>query len=159
MALVVVLTSLAAVACAAGPKFQPPELPAGSADCSVTQPAPPADVPQAVIDTIGRGSSDPSLPSRADFTGWYGNDELWVYIYPDGARRDEKFPWVRLAQGRLTITGHRADGAGGLARSAVPDGYGDVGFQASGIEFPSAGCWQITGTVANQPLTFVTRVQ
>jgi hypothetical protein len=29
--------------------------------------------------------------------------------------------------------------------ASVPGGYGDTGFQASGIVFPSAGCYQITG--------------
>jgi hypothetical protein len=40
----------------------------------------------------------------------------------------------------------------------VPDGYGDSGFQSSGITLPSEGCWQVTGRVGDASLTFVTLV-
>ena len=43
-------------------------------------------------------------------------------------------------------------------RSSIPDGYGDAGFQATRIIFPSDGCWQVTGSVGNASLTFVTLV-
>ncbi|MDE3111597.1 MAG: hypothetical protein KGK34_01490 [Chloroflexota bacterium] len=41
----------------------------------------------------------------------------------------------------------------------MPDGYGDTGFQASGVLFPTEGCWEITGAVGNSTLTFVTLVR
>jgi hypothetical protein len=43
--------------------------------------------------------------------------------------------------------------------ASVPGGYGDTGFQASGIVFPGAGCYQITGEAAGAALTFVTLVR
>jgi hypothetical protein len=43
-------------------------------------------------------------------------------------------------------------------RADVPDGYGDLGFQATGIHFPVEGCWKVTGTVGTTHLTFVTYV-
>jgi hypothetical protein len=36
--------------------------------------------------------------------------------------------------------------------------YGDTGFQASQVIFPTEGCWQVTGTVGDSSVTFVTRV-
>ena len=42
--------------------------------------------------------------------------------------------------------------------SRVPSGYGNNGFQASGVTFPSEGCWQVTGRTAHTSLTFVTCV-
>jgi hypothetical protein len=43
-------------------------------------------------------------------------------------------------------------------RSRVPTGYGDLGFQSSGVIFPSPGCWEVTGALPTTTLTFVTRV-
>jgi len=69
-----------------------------------------------------------------------------------------KFPWWRLVSGDLTITGRRLDAPAPPLKSFVPEGYGEIGFQASGVTFPSEGCWQLTGTVAHSSLTFVTLV-
>jgi hypothetical protein len=69
-----------------------------------------------------------------------------------------KFPWWRLVRGHLTITGRRLDAPAAPLTSFVPDGYGDIGFQASGVTFPSEGCWQVTGKIAHTSLTFVTLV-
>jgi hypothetical protein len=124
--------------------------------CQVTQPAPPEAVPQGVIDEIGPGFSVPV--TRDDFRNWYGNDALWVGLYTEGARQSEKFWWVRLGRGKLTITGRRLDAQAPPAVGHVPDGYGETGFQASGIDFPAAGCWEVTGTLAGKELRFVVMV-
>jgi hypothetical protein len=78
-------------------------------------------------------------------------------IHPDGSI-GWKFPWWRLVRGQLTITGRRLDAPAPPATSDVPHGYGDVGFQASGVSFSSEGCWQVTGKVDHTSLTFVTLV-
>jgi hypothetical protein len=69
-----------------------------------------------------------------------------------------KFGWWRVASGRLHITGQRLDGPAPPARAHVPDGYGDTGFQASGVDFPTEGCWEVTGTLPTTSLSFVTFV-
>ena len=69
-----------------------------------------------------------------------------------------KFPWVRGVRGKLTIQGKRLDAPAPPLRAHIPDGYGDTGFQATGIIFPSEGCWEVTGKVGDSSLTFVTRV-
>ena len=43
-------------------------------------------------------------------------------------------------------------------RAEIPDGYSATGFQPSGVIFPTEGCWQVTGKVADASVTFVTRV-
>jgi hypothetical protein len=59
----------------------------------------------------------------------------------------------------LTITGHRLDAsAPPLSGQAFPGGYGLTGFNASGVIFPTEGCWQVTGHVGRATLTFVTFV-
>jgi hypothetical protein len=69
-----------------------------------------------------------------------------------------KFPWWRGVKGKLSISGKRLDSAAPPLRAAIPDGYGDSGFQATGLIFPTEGCWEVTGKVGEASLTFITRV-
>jgi hypothetical protein len=62
---------------------------------------------------------------------------------------------VRGISGRLSIQGRRLDASAPLLGAEVSDGYGDRGFQASGVIFPTEGCWEITGQVGTARLTFV----
>jgi hypothetical protein len=78
-------------------------------------------------------------------------------VHPDGSI-SWKLPWWRMAAGYLTITGRRLDAPAPPLMSMVPGGYGDIGFQASGVTFPSEGCWQVTGQTDHASLTFVTLV-
>lgn len=79
------------------------------------------------------------------------------FITPDGAL-GMKFPWHRGVSGRLTIEGRRLDADAPPLRAEVPSGYGDRGFQSSYIIFPTPGCWEVTGRVADASLTFITNV-
>ena len=101
----------------------------------------------------------------------FGNGKLWVGgLWPDGIILGDpsfvgadgavsmKFGWWRVEPGKLAITGKRLDAPAPPASGDAPDGYGDVGFQASGVRFPTEGCWAITGTVGGTSLTFVTFV-
>jgi hypothetical protein len=101
----------------------------------------------------------------------FGNKDLWVgglgddgviladsrFVESDGSI-GWKFGWWRIVPGRLTISGRRLDAPGPPLRASVPDGYGSQGFQASGVSFPTEGCWEITGSVGGSELTFVTFV-
>jgi len=69
-----------------------------------------------------------------------------------------KFGWMRGVSGELKITGHRLDGEAPPLRSQVPAGYGDRGFQATYLIFPTPGCWEVTGHVGDSSVTFVTKV-
>lgn len=122
---------------------------------TIGQPAPASIAPDAFF---GAGSS-------------YGNGQLWVGgLWPDGiiegdprfvddqGRVGMKFGWWRAVPGKLAITGYRSDATAPAAIGDVPDGYGDTGFQASGVTFPTEGCWNITGTVGTTSLTFTTFV-
>lgn len=77
-----------------------------------------------------------------------------AYINHDGSI-DEKWPWYRVAPGQVVIRERRLDQPGITAGSAAPLGYGDTGFQPSGLIFPSGGCWEITGRSGEATLTFV----
>ena len=114
-------------------------------------------------------------PWRELLFGWpsaYGNRSLWVgslwpdgvvIITPDNVQPDGqlgmKFGWYRLTSGYLTITGRRLDAPAPPASGLTfPGAYGLTGFNASGVVFPTEGCWQVTGRVGGAALTFVTFV-
>ena len=63
-----------------------------------------------------------------------------------------------MVPGELTITGRRLDAPAPPLRADVPDGYGEDGFQATGVAFPTEGCWEVSGSVGGSTLTFVTFV-
>jgi len=113
-------------------------------------------------------SPNNSQPPGSTFGSvFHGNGELWVGLWDanvvvwkpeaDGSI-DAKFGWWRVASGDLRIDGRRLDAAAPPLTASVPDGYGPTGFQATGILFPSAGCWEVSGRVGKASLTFVTLV-
>jgi hypothetical protein len=101
---------------------------------------------------------------------FYGNGKLWTGLWPDGVvlTANEnvesdgyfgaKFWWWRHQPGSLMITGRRLDNyASPPLRAQIPEGY-DGYFQTSAIFFSGEGCWEVTGRVSDDSLTFVTLV-
>ena len=106
----------------------------------------------------------PSSGSR-----YLGNGALWTDLYPtpirprpDDVRKDGaiemKVAWWRGIAGRLRIEGRRLDATAPPLSAWIPGGYGRKGFQSTAITFPTAGCWQVTGSVGNKSLTFVSLI-
>jgi hypothetical protein len=141
--------------------------------------APSATSPRAVSVGSDGGACPVTQPNgapppegEAPDGNWLGNGRLWTVLWrkgmvvvpldavePDGGL-GMKFPWWRApaVHGVLHITGHELT-LGFPVRADVPDGYGDTGFQASGIVFPVEGCYQVTGEAGGARLTFVTMVR
>lgn len=154
----IILSSISVnvVAMQATPSATPMDIPA---DCPITQPT----------------STEPDAKMPAPFgSATYENDalatNLWMWgegivevpgshVEKDGSTAGMKWAWYRHASGTLTITGKRLDAPADLLRAEIPTGYGDSGFQVSGIVFSGPGCWEITGTVAETDLTFVVWVE
>jgi hypothetical protein len=131
--------------------------------------------PQSCPVTIGQKSDvDPAEFFGSDSAHWENNlyvGGLWPdgtivfkpggagFVYPDGSV-GMKIAWYRAngLHGRLVIKGKRLDAVAPPLRAEIPDGYSDTGFQPSGVIFPTEGCWQVTGKVADASVTFVTRV-
>ena len=98
----------------------------------------------------------------------YGNDVLIVTLPNDGTLHPSdisrglsggvKFPWWRIGHGDLAIVTRRLDATTAPLPADVPAGYGDTGFQVSGLNFPAAGCWEVSGRVGGKTLTFVVNV-
>jgi hypothetical protein len=133
----------------------PPQM---TASCAVTR-------PNGVV--AGGGEKDSNSYGNGQVSvGPFG---LWpdgtVVFKPGGAgfvTRDGslgmKFGWRRGVPGRLEIEGRRLDEAASPLRAEVPNGYGDLGCQATYVIFPTPGCWEVTGRVGRASVTFVTRV-
>ena len=111
-------------------------------------------------------------PGERSCPNCLGNGDQWAGLYPDGkvvfapggpgfvledGSLSMKFWWWRV-RGKLTITGRRLDAIAPPLRARIPEGYGDTGFQATALIFPTVGCWQVTGKVGESRLTFVTLV-
>jgi len=137
----------------------------GTSACAVTHPK---GIQPPVKDFGGTMTYDANYHGpRHTFPGAHGNGKLWTILPLDGkillapdanGAISDKFMWWRAGRGALTIEGHRLDAPAPPAKPDIPGGYHDTGFQASGITFPSEGCWQITGQVGDSKLTFVVEV-
>ncbi len=119
--------------------------------------------------TLGNGLTPPSeAPSQQNF----GDGKLWTVLWPKGivfvppddidsnGALSMKFPWWRGSgvRGRLHISGHEIR-LGVPVTADIPDGYGQTGFQATGITFPVEGCYTVTGDAGGSELTFVTLIR
>jgi hypothetical protein len=142
------------------------QTPAVPKTCSVTKPASQSFVPPAPY---------PAKPSRGQF--WFGTDRLWTrlpetgawiglvhYTPSDPTFRQKLFFWRQgydahaETQAKLTVSGRRIDAP---AQPLQTDGPGtgswtaDDQFLVTGINFPTIGCWEITGRYENDEVTFV----
>jgi len=131
--------------------------------CPVTRPDPSLRAPREI--------SDYTNPPTGWW--WYGNDAQWVILPtdgilvtyysaqrpPKGTETGTKMMWWRVSRGQLTIRGRRLDGSSPPLEADIPTGYGESGFQATGLKFPTDGCWEIIGTVAGEDLRFVLSVR
>ena len=158
------LVVLAATACTSNGNLTSPNPSAVSTPTGTSSPPP---GPNTCPITLQNGETPPGERRSPDH---HGNGALWTvlpadgkiwaapnYILPDGST-DIKFPWWRGIHGALNITGRRLDMPAPPLRADIPEGYGLSGFQASGVIFPTEGCWEVTGRVSNVSLIFVTLV-
>jgi hypothetical protein len=129
--------------------------------------------PQSCPVTIGQKSDiDPAEFFGSGSAHWENNlyvGSLWPNgtivlepggagdVYPDGSV-GMKIAWYRGKglRGKITIQGKRLDVAAPPLRSKI--GNSETGFESSQVVFPTEGCWQVTGKVADASVTFVTRV-
>jgi hypothetical protein len=129
--------------------------------------------PQSCPVTIGQKSDvDPAEFFGSGSAHWENNlyvGGLWpngtivfepggaAYVYPHGSV-GMKIAWYRGngLRGKITIQGERLDAAAPPLRSRI--GTSETGFEASQVIFPTEGCWQVTGKVADASVTFLTRV-
>jgi hypothetical protein len=78
-------------------------------------------------------------------------------VGPDGSL-GVKIAWQRGpgVRGRVRVEAQRLDRYAPPVRRVISaGGYGLTGIQASGIAFPSAGCWRVTASAGGARVTFV----
>lgn len=132
-------------------------------DCDVTLPngLAPADAPE--IDTGDWQGSDSDRPSL-----WLMNlSEQIITPSPFFEPRDEggysmKTPfWRGEGSGQITLSGERLDEESAYTPhiDAAWDSYEIPGFIATGIWYPTEGCWELTATDGNDTLTWTVLVQ
>ncbi len=106
----------------------------------------------------------PDAHTASFTTTWYGHDALWAGL--DRAYEGNwyagsggvKVLWYRSVAGKVSIQGRRLDGTAPPLQADIPDGYGLAGYQASGIIFPTEGCWEVIGKVAEEELRYIVKV-
>jgi hypothetical protein len=157
-----VLTALALSGCAAA-KTRQSVTPSATSDtasaentCPVTEPEwakPPED--SAVGGTPAFGNyfvnEDRSMWASA---WWTGQDESYLRMGEAGI----KVGWFRPAGATLAITGQRLDAQASPLEAHVPCCY-PTRFQATGLMFPTEGCWQVAAKAADSELSFVVWVE
>jgi hypothetical protein len=90
---------------------------------------------------------------NADRTIWAG----WDAVRMRAGKKGNKVLWIRPSGTQLTVSGRRLDGKAQPMKPTIPCCY-PTGFQASGLAFPTEGCWEITAVAGTSQLTFVTKV-
>ena len=116
----------------------------------------------------------PAMPYEGTF--WFGSNRLWTalpvngtwrglphYTPDDPSFRQKLFFWRQgydphAERSRLTVTGRRTDSlAPPLLSDQTSNGSwkGNESFIVTGINFPTVGCWEITGHYESDKVTFV----
>lgn len=130
-------------------------LTAQSTACPVTEPALIEAPPDpAVSGDPGLGyyyvNEDASMWAAA---WWYGEEAQWLRATEEGV----KVGWYRPAGATLEIMGRRLDGAAPPLHADIPCCY-PTRFQATGLVFPTPGCWEVSATAAESALHFIVQV-
>jgi len=133
-------------------------------NCPVTVPQNPLFTPPAPYNTLG---------FKDHF--WFGSNSLWTlipangvwgglpYDPPTGLTQKifwwrEGYVWAEEPQPNLIVTGERLDApAPPLHASKATNAYAsDIGSaMLVGVDFPTLGCWKITGQYKDAELSFV----
>lgn len=125
----------------------------GGAQACTTLADPQSTPPPSVVNALGSpGSGGPTLR---------GNRVLWGMLPPKGIvpGTGTKIPAVRLGNGAIEAEARRLDGVAPSVHLSFGRGYGDTGFVATGVNFPVAGCWEVTYRHAGEDLRFVLDVR
>jgi hypothetical protein len=112
-------------------------------ECPVSRGTQSNDALQAAMPFEGRFVFSPDGPGFVDQDGALGI----------------KFLWMRRRPGSLLVGGRRLDGDAGPARAYMSGGYGRKGFMPIYLIFPTPGCWEITGRIGEESLSFVVHVE
>jgi hypothetical protein len=80
---------------------------------------------------------------------WTENEEFPLRAGDEG----NKLGWFRPAGAELVITGQRLDGDAPSLLAEIPCCY-PTRFQATGLYFPTEGCWEVNAKSGDRELSF-----
>jgi beta-lactamase regulating signal transducer with metallopeptidase domain len=91
---------------------------------------------------------------------WIINSErtIWAPDQPYIANRAVNTIWMRPANTELMLTARRLDGDAPDFTAGPATPY-ETAYVAISVNFPVAGCWEVTATAGESKLTFTTRVR
>ena len=111
---------------------------------------------------------DSAVQGSHGYEYYFVNDDrsIWASAWwtrqPDSPLRVSadgiKVGWFRPAGATLEITGQRIDAQAPPLGAQVPCCY-PTRFQATGLYFPTEGCWKVTARAADSELVFVVWVE
>jgi hypothetical protein len=81
---------------------------------------------------------------------WAGQEGYHLRAGEEG----NKMGWFRPEGATLAITGHRLDAEAPALEAEIPCCY-PTRFQATGLLFPTEGCWEVLAAAAESELSFV----
>lgn len=121
---------------------------------------PSTNCPVTIPNGVGLGHGTPKLstalmPIVVFELGGHGE------VLRDGWLRWPKWPWRRGegVRGKLQVRGRRLDERTAPLRVHIcNECYGDTYGVPMAMDFPTPGCWEITGRVGRDTLTFIIRV-
>ncbi len=167
IAIGLILTGCATPAAARPPETQPP-VSNPSANCPVTLPG--------AASFEAPAPFSPNAPFGDQF--WFGTENLWTALPNNGTWSglplnpggytqkvfwwSKQFSFEDEPQPNLVVSGKRLDGdAPALHVSRATNAEaGDIGTaMLVGVDFPTVGCWQITGQYKGSELSFVVSVE
>jgi hypothetical protein len=120
----------------------------------------------------------PYSQEAGDGSFWFGTDKLWTVLPIDGVWRGlghyapndptfrqkfflwrQGYDWHTEPRPNLKVTGRQLDAyANPLLVDRPTNVSSEPGGMLVGVNFPTTGCWEITGRYGDDALTFVIRV-
>lgn len=131
-----------------------------SDECLVTMPngvVPPGETPDRAENVYGDGTIWVGLYGNLVFREQNATEPEYAVDLPSDGSLGTKWWWWREGDGQLVITGKRLDAPGGTLTASLQHAEGRS-FVASRLVFSDPGCWEITASVDDHSLSFVTLV-
>jgi hypothetical protein len=111
---------------------------------------------------------DPAIPNEPAYGYYFVNEDRSIYAGAWWSEHDEyslhagekgnKVGWFKPENSPLVLSGQRMDAEAPPMSAHVPCCY-PTRFQASGLIFPTEGCWEVRSTAGDSELSFVVFVE